>query len=203
MIQEESENTLLKYLFVGDVFGKLSVYKKVKNSHKFDKDSNSFIKEISSEKRIIDKIENRKKREYELIKSLNDHTSEIKYIDYNPRLNLVVDYGLDGFINLYTMPQLKLILSIQINEPINYVVLMSNPFPMICCISSRHINIFDINGEKVNEINKKENAVLSFYIDKNCGLFDDYISHLENEKEVIFPLIPDKGHQSLDNSIFE
>jgi hypothetical protein len=202
MIQEESENTL-KYLFVGDVFGKLSVYKKVKNSHKFDKDSNSFIKEISLEKRIIDKIENRKKREYELIKSLNDHTSEIKYIDYNPRLNLVVDYGLDGFINLYTMPQLKLILSIQIkdywiNEPINYVVLMSNPFPMICCISSRHIIIFDINGEIVNAINKEENAVLSFYIDKNCGLFNDYISHYKNAKELIFSLIPDKEDFSMD-----
>ena len=205
-IKEESENTL-KYLFVGDVFGSLSVYKKVKNSNKFDKDSNSPIKEISLEKKIIDKIENHKKREYELIKSLNDHTSEIKYIDYNPRLNLVVDYGLDGFINLYTMPQLKLIHSIQIkdywvNEPINYVVLMSNPFPMICCISSRHIIIFDINGELVNTINIEENAVLSFYIDKNCGLFNDYISHYENAKELIFPLIPDKNDYSLDKYDF-
>ena len=192
--KEVSDNNTLKYLFVGDVFGNLSVYKKVKDSKKFDKVSNSYIKEISSEKIIINEIENLKNREYELIKSLNDHTSEIKFIDYNPRLNLVVDYGLDGFINLYTMPQLKLVLSIQINEPLNYVVLMSNPFPMICCISPRQIIIFDINGVKVNTINIEENAKLSFNIDKNCGLYDDYISHINNEKESIFPLIPDKDH---------
>ena len=198
--EDSNNNSTLKYLFVGDVFGNLSVYKKFKNSKKSEVDSNSVIKEIRIEKKIIDKI---KKKEYELIKTLNDHTNEIKYIDYNPRLNLVIDYGLDGFINLYTMPQLKLILSIQIkdywiNEPINYVVLMSNPFPMICCISSKHIIIFDINGEIVNTMNKEENAVLSFYIDKNCGLFDDYISHYKNAKELIFHLIPDKNEYSMD-----
>ena len=191
---KDSNNNNLKYLFVGDVFGSLSVYKKFKNFKKSEEDSNSVIKEISLEKKIIDKI---KKKEYELIKTLNDHTNEIKYIDYNPRLNLVIDYGLDGFINLYTMPQLKLIHSIHvldynINEPIKHVVLISNPFPMICCISSKYMIIFDINGELVNIIKIEENSILFFSIDKNCGLFNDYISYLKNKDEFLFPLIPNK-----------
>ena len=91
------------------------------------------------------------------------------------------------------MPTLKLILSIQtkdfnINEIINYVVLISNPFPMICCITSTKLYVFDINGKLINILNIDEGIYLKFNIDKNCGLFNDYISYIKNDKEIIFDL---------------
>ena len=174
------------YLFVGDIFGNLSIYQK--NTKKNIQLNKNY--EISIDKIFLDKIYN---NEYILLEILNDHTNEIKYIDYNPRLNLVIDYALDGYINLYTMPTLKLILSIQtkdfnINEIINYVVLISNPFPMICCITSTKLYVFDINGKLINILNIDEGIYLKFNIDKNCGLFNDYISYIKNDKEIIFDL---------------
>ena len=188
--EEELFNNLF-YLFVGDVFGNLSVYKENKekqNINIIDKD----IYDNGVDKKILDKIDN---KNYDLLRILTDHTSEIKYIDYNPRLNLLVDYALDGFINLYTMPTLKLVLSIQIkdfdNNKLINVVLISNPFPMICCVTSRNIIIFDINGKFINKVTiEKDTVDIKFCIDKNCGLFNDYISYIKNNdiNEYIFDL---------------
>ena len=187
------ENNNIKYLFVGDIFGNLSVYQKFRKNNE---NSKNIIMEIGPEKKLLDKIENPKKREYKLIGTLNDHTGEIKYIDYNPRLNLLIDCGSDGYINLYTMPNLKLILSIQakdynIKEPLNNVVLISNPFPMICCINSKYIIVFDINGEFINKIILEEKNIF-FNIDKNCGLFNDSITYFKDGKEKEYSLVPDK-----------
>ena len=181
------------YLFVGDVFGNVSVYKRVNNQYQIKNNNNNIeIEENNIKVLYLDKIHS----EYSLLKILTDHTSEIKYIDYNPRLNLMINYALDGYINIYTMPTLKLICVIQIrdfniNEDINNVILISNPFPMFCCVSSHHIYVFDINGKKINELNIEENSKIIFCIDKNCGLFNDYISYKKNneEKEIEFSLL--------------
>ena len=192
-----NKNSNLKYLFIGDVFGNLSVYEKIKKNKE---DPKIMIKELGKDRIILNRIKN-----YKLIKSLNDHTDVIKYIDYNPRLNLVIDYGLDGYINLYTMPNLKLILSIQvkdysIKDPVNYVLLISNPFPMICCINLEYIVIFDINGKYINKISLEEQKQkISFNIDKNCGLFNDSIINVFNNEEKEYVLIPNKN--SISNSI--
>ena len=188
--KEIKENENLNYLFVGDVFGNLSVYIKNKSNTKSEINSCGVIKSI--EKEIIDKIN----EEYNLLKSINDHTEEIKYIDYNPRLNMLIDYSLDGYINLYIMPTLKLIHVIQIkdfniNENINSVALISNPFPMICCISIKNIIVFDINGELINKLDIMDNKTF-FCIDKNCGLFNDYISYWKDRKEIKYNLFAEK-----------
>ena len=178
--QEENVNYDVKYLFIGDVLGNLTVYKKVQKQSLFMA-NNKEISEESFEKKISDEIYN---KEYELIGSLHDHTEEIKYIDYNPRLNLVIDYALDGFINLYTIPTLKLIRVIQLKDlnikiKLNHIALISNPFPMICCTSSKQIFVFDLNGEKINEIGIEEGNNINFCIDKNCGLFNDYVTYFQ------------------------
>ena len=180
------------YLFVGDVFGNVSVYKKVNNQSQIRNNNNKEI-EDNIKTRYLDKID----KEYLLLKILTDHTNEIKYIDYNPRLNLMIDYALDGYINIYTMPTLKLIFAIQTkdyikNEIIKNVVLISNPFPMICCISLNHIYVFDINGKIINTLNIEENSKIIFCIDKNCGLFNDFISYNKNNKEYKYPLLKNK-----------
>ena len=187
------------YLFVGDVFGNLYIYeKKDINDISFNK-NNDIPQELNVEKYFIDEIYNNNQTKYSLLKSLNDHTSEIKYIDYNPRLNLVIDYALDGYINIYTMPTLKLVRSIQtkdlegfsINDNIKNIVLMSNPFPMICLIDFKNIiYLLDINGELINKIKIYEKAYILFSIDKNCGLFNDYISTYNSCEEKLIPLFP-------------
>ena len=181
-IIESNNNNKFLYLFFGDVFGNLLVYQKSEKN--FIYNDNNVIKEIRYDKIILNDIKN-----YTLMKTLTDHTSEIKYIDYNPRLNLLVDYALDGYINLYTMPTLKLVRSIQtrdleINDIINYVVLISNPFPMICCITITLIFFFDINGQCVNKYYIPNEALISICVDKNCGLYNDSIIIKEKYKEV-------------------
>ena len=180
-IIEKNMNNYFSYLFTGDVFGNLSVYKKINNI--ISNNNKEEVNEVRYDSSLLDEIKNN----YILMKMLTDHTNEIKYIDYNPRLNLLVDYALDGFINLYTMPTLKLILSIQIldfgiNELIYYVLLISNPFPMICCITYFKTFLFDINGKLINELNIEEGQKINICIDKNCGLFNDDISYLIDDK---------------------
>ena len=186
---EKKKLNILSYLFVGDVFGNLSVYKYEKDKKIMN--TNKIVYENSNDKILLNKILN---NEYIPLKILTDHLNEIKYIDYNPRLNLVVDYALDGFINLYTMPTLKLIRSIQtldfdINEKIIYVVLISNPFPMICCTTHSKIFIFDINGELINILDNSHRYNIKFYIDKNFGIFEDFITYTKKDnKECIYDL---------------
>ena len=194
-IKENLNENNIFYLFVGDVFGNLYVYKKRKKTTLLNIKND--IKETSIDKILIDEIDN---NHYYLLKCLNDHTNEIKFIDYNPRLNLVIDYALDGFINLYTMPTLKLIRSFQIkdyvknydiNYKIQYVVLISNPFPMICFIDIKNkVYILDINGELISEKEIDKDSYILFSIDKNCGLFNDHISYIIKDEEHQMSLIP-------------
>ena len=179
---EKNKNIHFSYLFTGDVLGNLSVYKKINNNTSSNNNKEE-INEVRYDNNLLIEIKNN----YNLMKILTDHSNEIKYIDYNPRLNLLVDYALDGFINLYTMPTLKLILSIQIldfgiKESVIYVLLISNPFPMICCITFSKTLLFDINGKLINELNIKEGQKISVCIDKNCGLYNDNISCLLEDK---------------------
>ena len=179
----------IKYLFIGDVFGNLKCYEQTNKLPLLDSNIDK-VEEINKGKDILKEISDY----YILLKSLTDHTSEIRFIDYNPRLNLVIDYALDGLLNLYTVPKLKLILTIQtkvhnIKEEIQIVVLISNPFPMICCICSTKLFVFDINGNLINQINIEENAQFKFCIDKNCGLFNDYISFIKGGSKEIIDLL--------------
>ena len=183
--QEEYNNNL--YLFIGDVFGNLYIFNKDCKKQIISNNCKD-IKEKNDDKKYLDKVHN---GEFNLMKILRDHSNEITYIDYNPRLNLVIDYALDGYINIYTMPTLKLVHVIQtkdfgINETINFLILISNPFPMICCICHNNIYVFDINGKLINKQDFCKDIKLGFGIDKNCGLFNDCISLItekDNNKE--------------------
>ena len=193
LLEDEQEPTIgnnIKYLFVGDVFGNLLFYEKQKIRTLINDNK---LEIISKDQKYLEKI---KDDHYKLIKSVIDHTSEIKYIDYNPRLNLVIDYALDGYLNMYTVPKFKLILSIQtkdfnINEIIKYVVLISNPFPMICCIFLSKLIVLDINGKLINKLDI-EKGIFEFCIDKNCGFFNDFICIIKNGKREEILLLKEK-----------
>ena len=125
-----------------------------------------------------------------MVKKLNDHYKQIKYIDYNPRLNLFLSYSLDGFINIYVFPKCKLVRAIKVfnitnsNEILKKVVLVSYPFPMIFSYDKNNMYTMTLNGELIK---KKELKIkdINIYpcIDQNCGLIYDLIliDNLSNE----------------------
>ena len=177
----------IHYLFIGDIFGDMSIYKKKNQKELNNKKEESDLEELSPGKKLLYQINN---GNYELFAQLSDHSKEIIYIDYNPRLNLLADYSLDGFINIYTMPTLKLVRAIHtkdfnIHGKIRKIALVSNPFPMICCVSELTVFIWDINGEIVNCYNINERIEVEFCIDKNYGRFNDYMVFIENGKSDI------------------
>ena len=141
---------------------------------------------IKKEGNIIPILKNNKKIfefEMKLIKQLHDHSKEIKYIDFNPRLNILLTYSLDGFINLYFFPKLKLInvidtTSFKEKNDLNYfgeVVLISYPFPMIICHNKEYIYSLTINGDYIKNEKLKENHSVNFIIDKNLGSSEDLV----------------------------
>ena len=173
------------YLFTGDVFGNLSVYER-KRKNDFPKLSNiNEDFEVSNPEKIF--CDNIYCQNYILLNQLNDHTKEIIYIDYNPRLNMLADYSLDGFINIYMMPSLKLIRAIQtkdykIGGKINKIALVSSPFPILCVANDKMVFIFDINGEFIKSYSVNEGIKVEFCVDKNCGRVNDYIIYNQNGK---------------------
>ena len=125
-----------------------------------------------------------------LIKKLYNHTKEIKYIDFNPRLNILLSYSLDNFINIYIFPKFKLINvidtnSFRDNNDKNYfeeVVLLSYPFPSIVCHNKKYIYFLSINGELIKYDKLFEGEKIIFSIDKNLGISEDIVEINNFEK---------------------
>ena len=125
-----------------------------------------------------------------MIARLNDHYKQIKYIDYNPRLNLFLSYALDGYINLYVFPKCKLIRSIKVvditksNDVLLKVVLISNPYPMIFFHDKKYMYILSINGDLINKKEIGKNIKIFACIDKNLGLTVDTIIELYADDKI-------------------
>ena len=128
--------------------------------------------------------------ELKLIKQLNDHINEVKYIDYNSRLNILLSYSIDDFINVYIFPLLKLINIIDTNgfrvendkECFEEIVLISFPFPSIVCHNKDYIYILSINGDLIKYQKLKEEETIIFSVDKNLGIVEDKVE-IKNSKD--------------------
>ena len=170
---KENFKSFFHYIFTGDVLGNITIYKHILNG----------IYKNEHFKTIKDKgLENEIDINYKIMKKLTDHYSQIKYIDYNPRLNLFLSYSLDGFINIYVFPKCKLVRAIKVinitnsNEILNKVVLVSNPFPMIFTYDKNCMYTISLNGDLIKkELFKNDFIIVLPCIDKNCGLINDCI----------------------------
>ena len=163
--------SLFQYYFIGNILGDITIFKKEIN--------------------IKNKTE-KEKNNYKIMKTLNDHNKQIKYIDYNQRLNLFLSYSLDGFINIYVFPKCKLVRTIKVNDITNSneilkkVVLVSNPFPMIFTYNKDNMYTITLNGVLIKkEELKNKNIEIYPCIDKNCGLINDciFIKNLNKEEK--------------------
>ena len=186
---KNENNKNFYYIFQGDVLGNIQIYKYVikrtiVKTHKEEKDNNIIDKKEDGKIKDIKNDDLNTENEYELklIKTLTDHYKQIKYIDYNPRLNLFVSYSLDGFINLYVFPKCKLVRAIKVknitnsNHILKKLALISNPFPMIFTYDKINMYTISLNGELITKeplINKDVEVYPC--VDKNCGLINDCI----------------------------
>jgi hypothetical protein len=181
LLEDDSLFLSFNYIIIGDVLGNVTLLQN--NSKK--KKSKSNEDDLS---------------DYKIIKKLTDHYKQIKYIDYNPRLNLFLSYSLDGFINIYVFPKCKLVRAIKVNnitnsnEILKKVVLISNPFPMIFTYDNKNMYTITLNGDLIKkEELKKENIEIYPCVDKNCGLINDciLIEYGDNKikKEISLPLL--------------
>jgi hypothetical protein len=175
----EDYNSFYNYVFYGDVFGNIIIYKNKYNGMS----KNEIFKDNKDESKIFCKYLNSK--------IISDHYKQIKYIDYNPRLNLFLSYSLDGFINIYVFPKCKLIRAIKVfnitdsNEMLKKIALVSNPFPMIFAYDKNNMYTMTLNGELIKKKELKNKNIEIFpCIDKNCGLVNDCVFIRDsNEKE--------------------
>ena len=156
----------------------------------WENELNDFYKKTYDAK--IDRISVDNIKKVYIFKKLYDHNKQVKYIDFNGRLNLFATYALDGFINLYLFPSCKLINTIKVTNIVgncifDKVLLVSTPFPMIICINEYLIYIFDINGNFIHVESLADEKKIQIHIDKNCGIVQDFIS--KNNKEYSFPFI--------------
>ena len=204
---------LINYYFIGNIFGEISIFSLIESNDENNqkkKEKNLPKKEYSIEEfkgdtkktiyNLINKLNNIPILSYnnksiftfgiKLIKKLNDHSKEIKYIDFNSRLNIFLSYSLDNFINVYIFPKLKLINIIDTDlfkekDDKNYfdeVVLLSYPFPSILCHNKKNIYLLSINGEKIKSQKLQNNEKILIVIDKNLGLLPDKVD-IVNSKD--------------------
>jgi hypothetical protein len=189
------------YIFQGDIFGNVTIFKNESKFEKISQNKNNseiiisqsplndseenFINDRTNTKNIELNYDNNiywiEDKKYKKIKKLTDHYKQIKYIDYNPRLNLFLSYSLDGFINIYVFPKCKLVRAIKTSkfidsdEILQKVVLVSNPFPMIFTYDMNNMYVLSLNGELIKKEKLKENVEIYPCIDKDCGLVNDCI----------------------------
>ena len=123
---------------------------------------------------------------------MNNHIKEIKYIDFNPRLNVLLSYSLDNFINIYIFFNFKLInvidtFSFKDENDKNYfdeVVLLSFPFPSIVCHNKNFIYMLTINGELIKYEKLEEGDKVIFSIDKNIGIIEDQVEIYSSQSKL-------------------
>ena len=145
-----------------------------------------------------------KKKEIEVpikISEFFDHQNEVNHINYNQRLNIISTASIDGFINIYILPN-KLLTTIKHPNKGSYyqkIYLSSNPFPSIIGIDENNeifsysINGFLIKREKIDvllKIKEKKGEIRIFpHFNMDGGTFKDRLIFAEcttKEKETTY-----------------
>ena len=114
----------------------------------------------------------------------NDHLNVINSIETNYQLNVWASSTIDGYINIYTLPQCKLTKSFKIesNNLCNNIFICDSPLPSILIICQEEVILYSINGNKIyyqKECSKITNPiVIKDFIKK------DFLAYITNGKEI-------------------
>ena len=120
-----------------------------------------------------------------LYKFFHNHSKKINYLNTNNNLNMLIDCSDDGYINLYTLPNFKLIRSMR-KIGIKYVFLTSSPLIGFVAISDDKYSMYSINGKKIISIN--EQLTIDKPIIIHDDEFNDYLFY--NNKDLLkLPLL--------------
>ena len=87
----------------------------------------------------------------EIIKHIHSHNKRINYMNVNSNLNMLIDCSDDNYINLYSLPNFKIIRVIY-NNNIEKVFLSSSPIPSFIIYNNKILCCYSINGEKLSEL---------------------------------------------------
>ena len=91
-----------------------------------------------------------------LYKIIQNHYDKIIDINYNKVLNLIADISNDNYLNIYSIPEFRLIRSIYINieNDDNLKKIFLSAFPLSCIIiqTKKKLISYSINGKLLKEI---------------------------------------------------
>ena len=139
---------------------------------------------------IIINIEGNNLNEWKIIAILNNHLKSINTITINRTLNVWISSSIDGYINIYTWPLCKLnrsFLSSNINT--NNIFLCDSPIPSIVVVDKKEINVYSINGTKINEQKEEGNIINPIMIKDFMG--NDFMAYILDNQEIIIKNIPE------------
>lgn len=185
-----------------------------------NKDENSLF--CGTQNGSIINLRRKPKSNWEFTLSKQAHTKAISSLYINEILNVLASSSYDGYVHLYTLPNVKLFRSIYIeNFTIDYTLISASPVPCIVVYSKKigKFKVFGINGNSIeikkskkDEANEKEGIIESksiyspfIYTSYN---FCDYLIYGNNKGEVVIKKLPFlktkiKSNIQCDNSEIE
>jgi WD40 repeat protein len=115
---------------------------------------------------------------WNLHKILYDHSNQITSIAISNTLNAFASSSMDGYVNIYTLPDAKILRSISKNNiPIENVFLSAFPLPCIVILSNNILTSYGINGQMVlSEVEENDIICPKVFTDRNHL---DYIVYFE------------------------
>ena len=139
-----------------DYLYKLNDHSRITSSSFYENEKGKIIIYNGSEKGSIIVYEeiDGKFNKFKFVKIIHPHIKQINYMNVNQNLNMLIDCSNDGFINIYSLPNLKIIRVIYHNDfIIEKIFLSSSPLPCFITYSNENkLTSYSINGEKLSYI---------------------------------------------------
>ena len=132
-------------------------------------------------------------KEERLHKIIQDHSDKIIDIYINDILNLFASISLDGYINIYTLPQCELLSSFKENISQNTKIYLSaRPLPCVILLRDKQFSSYTIYGKKIITGSSSEEI-----IDLITENFMDYLITYNNQKFPVPYFDQNKTHNNL------
>ena len=123
-------------------------------------------------------------RIWKFLRIINDHYSEITAISIKDELNILVSGDKEGYINIYTLPNCKLIRSFKLQTYTEHIFISDSPIPCIVTFANQEFQSFTINGTNIT-INENDKTLCNNSIKENIKTFCYYRHHTWKEMLVI------------------